>query len=168
MAETDTDITDKVELALRGLGGICTIAEFLNMKFHTDVEIEPASSGLSVLADDARDRLEEVAEDLHDHRPDARTRPDPHIEWQARHAEIFDDDPALSEAEVNALVNEAIGGIEVQMASTPAMTTAGIAAQVRCVLTGLRAQHGKDGDAPQTRNWIGILTRVAESLEARP
>ena len=168
MAETALDLADRVGLCRKGLDGIYTIAEYLGQNFDNDVQIGPAAAGLSILVSSARDQIEEVAEYLHDHRPDARTRPDPHIEWQARHAEIFDDDPALSEAEVNALVNEAIGGIEVQMASTPAMTTAGIAAQVRCVLTGLRAQHGKDGDAPQTRNWIGILTRVAESLETWP
>lgn len=166
MASQDLDVTDRVELCLRGLDGIATIGEFLTRIHGDDVDIGPAANGLYVLTSDARDRLEGVAEELRSTRA-GLAKVDPHVAWQARHKDIFDDDPARSEEEVCALVKEVVGGIEVQMASTPAATNAGIAAQVRCVLTGLRAQHGKDGDAPQTRNWISILTSAAESLEAR-
>lgn len=93
--------------------------------------------------------------------------PDPHVEWQARHAQVFNDSVDRSDDEMSEAVDDAVSIIEVQMATTPAKTPAGIAAQLRCVLTGLKCQYGDEGNSPMTRNWIGCLTQAVESLEAR-
>lgn len=168
MADLDLPIADKVYLAQRGLGGIATIAEFLSRHFANDVEISPAADGLHVLADATRDRLEEVAEELHNTRDGARMRPDPHIEWGATHSRAYAaaDDEAVGDAEIKPMMEEA-WAIEGRMAGTKAGSVAGAAAQVRCVLLGLKAQYGEDGNAPQTSAWIGALTLAAETLEGR-
>ncbi len=167
MADLDLPIADKVYLAQRGLGGIATITEFLSRHFANDVEIGPAADGLHVLTDATRDRLEEVAEELHHTRDGARMPTDPHVAWQARHAQAFDDSIDRSDDEASEAVDDAVSIIEVQMATTPAKTPLGIAAQLRCVLTGLKCQYGEDGNSPMTRNWIGCVTKAIESLEAR-
>lgn len=167
MAETALVLVDRVELCRKGLEGIYTIAEYLGQNFDNDVQIGPAAAGLSILVSSARDHIEEIAEELHNHRPDARTQPDPLVELKRRLDEGWARyevdsrqgvDAGTWTQEIEVRRQAELNQIEDAIAATKAVTAAGAAAQLRLVL---------EREPSFGRRDLGCFTSALAFLEAR-
>ena len=162
----DLDIIDKVELCLKGLDGIATIAAHLQSKFGNDLEVAPAARGLSILSSDTTDRLDDVAEELHNTRHEARMQPDPLVELGERNRRLSEEFETIDEGaepERNRLIEQELIATTRALFFTPARTLAGGAAQLRRVLHEIEGDFGERADGGHAQ----ALRSALAVIEAR-
>ena len=168
MAE-DLDIIDRVELCLKGLDGIATIAAHLQSKFSSDLEVAPAARGLSILSSDATARLDDVAEELHNTRSATKPSADPLVElgYRYRHAMVECNDGPGGDEEAQQHFDIAQAAAD-EIAKTAPITLAGAAAQIRYVVIGMEEMDPEATMTPLQRRWLASLRQMLVFLEEQP